>query len=129
MERSPSFRSFLPTIVILNLIGWTGLVVLMTSTRPTLWPRWVFFILVVIAFSGLALPATVYLNHRFPSKPPATAQVMVRQALWVGVYAATLFWLNYGQVLDFSLAMIFLIGFAAVEVFLRIWERSRWRRP
>ena len=129
MEQSPSFKSFLPSIVILNLIGWVGLVVLMTSTKPTLWPRWLFFLLVVIACSGLALPATVYLNHRFPSKPPATAQVMVRQALWVGVYAATLFWLNYGQVLDFGLAMIFLIGFAAVEVFLRIWERSRWRRP
>ena len=129
MEKSPSFKAFLPTIVILNLIGWVGLAVLMTSIRPTPWPRWLFFVLVVVAFSGAALPATVYLNHRFPSKPPATAQVMVRQALWVGIFVATLVWLNVGGVLDFGLAMIFFTGFAAIEVFLRIWERSRWRRP
>ena len=55
------------------------------------------------------------------------AQVMVRQALWVGIFAATVVWLNYGQVLDFGLAMVFLTGFIGIEIFLRIWERSRWR--
>jgi hypothetical protein len=105
------------------------LVILMNSTEPTLWPRWLFFFLVVVALTGTALPATIYLNHRFPSKPPAKARVVVRQALWVGVYGATMVWLNYGQVISFNLALIFLVGFMAIEVFLRLWERSQWQRP
>jgi hypothetical protein len=129
MDRSPTFKAFLPTIVVLMVIGWGGIVILFNSTEPTLWPRWLFFVFVVVAFTGTMLPASVYLNHRFPSKPPASARVMVRQALWVGIFAATLLWLNYGQVLSFSLAMIFFVGFMAIEVFLRLWERSQWRRP
>jgi hypothetical protein len=129
MDRSPTFRAFLPTIVVLILIGWGGMIILLNATEPTLWPRWLFFLLVVVAFTGTTLPATVYLNHRFPSRPQANAKVMVRQALWVGIFAATMAWLNYGQVISFSLAVIFLVGFAAIEVFLRLWERSQWRRP
>ena len=129
MDSSPSIKVFLPTIVILVFLGWGGLVILMNSTEPTLWPRWLFFFLVVVALTGTALPATIYLNHRFPSKPLANTRVMVRQALWVGVYGATMVWLNYGQVISFNLALIFLVGFMAIEVFLRLWERSQWQRP
>jgi hypothetical protein len=129
MDRSPTFKAFLPTIVVLILIGWGGMIILLNSTEPTLWPRWLFFLLVVVAFTGITLPASVYLNHRFPSKPPVGARVMVRQALWVGIFAATMAWLNYGQVISFSLAVIFMVGFAAIEIFLRLWERSQWRRP
>ena len=129
MDRSPSFKAFLPTIVVLIVIGWGGIVILLNSTEPTLWPRWLFFLLVVVAITGTTLPATVYLNHRFVSRPPANARVMVRQAMWMGIFTATLFWLNYGQVISFSLAMIFLVGFTAIEVFIRLWERSQWRRP
>ena len=129
MDSSPSIKVFLPTIVILVFLGWGGLVILMNSTEPTLWPRWLFFFFVVVALTGTALPVTIYLNHRFPSKPPANARVMVRQALWVGGYGATMVWLNYGQVISFNLALIFLVGFMAIEVFLRLWERSQWQRP
>jgi hypothetical protein len=129
MDRSPSFKAFLPTIVVLLVIGWGGIIILFNATEPTLWPRWLFFVLVVMACTGTALPVAVYLNQRFPSRPPASARVMVRQALWVGVFAATLLWLNYGQVLSFGLAIIFFVGFTAIEIFLRLWERSQWRRP
>jgi len=129
MDRSPSFKAFLPTIVVLLVIGWGGIIILFNATEPTLWPRWLFFVLVVMACTGVALPAAVYLNQRFPSRPPVGARVMVRQALWVGIFAATLFWLNYGQVLSFGLAIIFFVGFTAIEIFLRLWERSQWRRP
>jgi len=129
MDSSPSIKTFLPTIVILVFLGWGGLVILLNSTEPTLGPRWLFFFLVVVALTGTALPATIHLNHRFPSKPPANARVMVRQALWIGAYGATMVWLNYGQVISFNLALIFLVGFMAIEVFLRLWERSQWQRP
>ncbi len=129
MDRSPTVKSFLPLIVVLLLLGWGGLFILMNTTQPTLWPRWMFFFLVVVGFTGAALPVSVYLNQRFPSTPPVEAKVMVRQALWVGIYAAMLIWMNFGQVVNFGLAVLFLVGFAAVEVFLRMRESSFWRRP
>lgn len=129
MERSPSLKAFLPLIVILLLVGWGGLISVVISVKPVVQWRWAFFLLVVVAFTGIALPAAVHLNLRFPSSPPATARVMVRQALWFGIYGATLAWLMEGQAFSLSLALIFLIGFGAIESFLRLWERSQWRPP
>ena len=59
----------------------------------------------------------------------AGPNVVVRQALWVGVFAATVAWLLYGRVFSLGLAAIFLVGFTGIEAFLRLWERSRWRQP
>lgn len=129
MTRTPSVRAFLPLIVILLLLGWGGLFILVNMTQPTIWPRWLFFFLVVVAFTGVALPAAVYLNRRFHSEPAPGPSVMVRQSLWVGVYVALMIWMNFGQVVSFGLAVIFLVGFIGIEIFLRMRERSRWRRP
>jgi hypothetical protein len=129
MQRTPEPMAYLPTIIILVLFGWGGLIALMTATDPELGPRWLFFFLVVVAFTGIALPLSVVLNARFPSNPPATPNVVVRQALWVGIFASVVAWLLYGRVFNLGIASIFLVGFAAVEVFLRLWERSQWRRP
>ena len=85
-----------------------------------------FFFLAVLAFTGPALPLTYYLNMRFPSKPPVEGFVIIRQALWVGVYFSTLAWLQLGRVLNFILAFILLGVFALIEFLLRFFERSRW---
>lgn len=129
MYQTPTVRAYLPLIVILLLMGWGGLFILLNMTQPTIWPRWLFFFLVVVGFTGLALPAAVYFNRRFPSDPPPAPKVMVRQSIWVGVYAALMIWMNFGQVVSFGLAVMFLVGFVGVEIFLRVRERSRWRRP
>lgn len=127
MSRSPAPLAYLPTTILFILSGWGGLIVLTNASLPTLGPRWLFFFLVMVAVTGTALPAAAFLNHRFPSKPPAKAAVVLRQALWFGIYADTLIWLQYGRVYNNSLAVIFFIGFFAIEFFLRIWERSQWR--
>jgi hypothetical protein len=124
--RTPSPLAFLPTAAILLLVGFGGLVVLLNSTEPTLWPRWLFFFMIVCAFSGIGLPVSAYLNYRFPSDPPARVQVILRQALWLGAYAATLAWLQYGRVFSWGLALILALGFVAIEWFLRLRERSQW---
>ena len=116
----------MPTAALLMLVGWGGLVLLWNYTLPTLWPRWLFFFLVVSAFTGTALPVMAFLNNRFPSEPPARVQVILRQALWVGVLAATLSWLQYGRIFTAALALIVILGFAAIEWLLRLRERSRW---
>ncbi len=128
MSRTPSLRAYVPLIVIFLLLGWGGLFILLNVTQPTLWPRWLFFFLVVVAFTGLALPFVAAINYRVSNNPPE-AKVIVRQALWVGVYAALMVWMSFGQVVSIGLAILFLVGFLLIEVFLRLRERSIWRRP
>jgi hypothetical protein len=127
--RTPSPFAFLPTTVLLLAVGLGGLLVLFNFTVPNLFPRWLFFFLVTVAFTGLALPAVSFLNFRFPSDPPAPVRVIVRQALWVGVYAATVAWLQFGRVFNTALAVLTAFAFIFIEWVLRLRERSRWESP
>ncbi|MBX3048711.1 MAG: hypothetical protein KIT46_00245 [Anaerolineales bacterium] len=124
--RTPSPLAFLPSTVVFMGLGWGGLFTLLNSTEPTLGPRWLFFFLVVVAFTGTALPVVSFINYRFPGEPPATVRVIMRQALWAGVFAGTLAWLRVGQVLNVALVLLLAAAFFAIEWFLRLRERARW---
>ena len=119
-------RTFLPLSVILSFIGWGGLLMVIQSTLPTLGPRWLFFFLGVLALTGPALPIVYFLNLRFPSDPPVQEMVILRQALWVGVFGSTVAWLQLGRVLTTGLALILAGVFVLIEFLLRLFERSRW---
>ena len=126
-SQKPSFLStFLPISVVLTLIGWAGVIVVIRHTLPTLGPRWLFFFLSVLALTGPAIPITYYLNQRFPSNPPVEGLVIIRQALWFGVFGSTLTWLQLGRVLTPALALIMAGVFILIEFLLRLFERSRW---
>src|SRR4030042_1547727 len=124
---SPRVANFLPAALILFVIGWGGLIVLIVATLPTVGPRWLFFFLCVLAITGTVLPITAFLNRRFPSTPPPTALVVVRQALWFAVYGATLVWLQMGRVLNPALAILLAIGLGLIEFLLRLSEKSQWK--
>jgi len=126
--RTPPPAAFFPLAIVLVLLGVGGLFLIFSFALPTLGPRWLFFFLIVCALTGIALPLTAFLNYRFPSSPPATQNVIVRQALWVGIYGTTLAWLQYGRVFNSSLAVILFAGFFAIEMLLRLWERSQFRK-
>ena len=76
--------------------------------------------------TGTALPAVAFLNRRFPSNPPATTSVILRQAIWVGIYGPTLAWLQIARVLTLALALLLLLGLGVIEWLLRLRERSQW---
>jgi hypothetical protein len=120
------FRIFLPLAVILTLLGGIGLFILIQSTLPTLGPRWLFFFLGVLTLTGLSLPLIFFLNMRFPSDPPVDGMVILRQALWVGVFGSTVAWLQLGRVLTGGLAIILAAAFVLIEFLLRLFEKSRW---
>lgn len=120
------FRIFLPLAVILTLLGGIGLFILIQSTLPTLGPRWLFFFLGVLTLTGLSLPLIYFLNMRFPSDPPVDGMVILRQALWVGVFGCTVAWLQLGRVLTGGLAIILAAAFVLIEFLLRLFEKSRW---
>lgn len=96
---------------------------------PLVWARWGFFVLWVMALTGTALPAVYFFNLRFSSGPPAEPNVIVRQALWVGVYGATLAWLQLGRLVTLYIIVGLAGGLAAVEYFIRVREKARWKPP
>jgi len=124
---TPSFRPFIFPAILLMLAGWGGLAALFILTEPTVWPRWAFFLLWTMALTGTALPATYYLNRRFPSDPPAASNVILRQALWVGAYGATLAWLQLGRLVTVWVVLGLAGGLIGVEALTRLRERSQWR--
>jgi hypothetical protein len=95
-QRIASFWSFLWISIVLCLVGWGGLMMLIAFTLPTLGPRWLFFFLLDLALSGTALPVTYFFNRRFLSDPPVGNGVILREAMWVGVYGSLLAWLQLG---------------------------------
>jgi hypothetical protein len=125
--RTPPPTAFLPTAVLMIVLGWGGLFLLFNLTLPTLGPRWLFFFLIVVAITGTTLPGTAFLNYRFSSNPPAKAAVVLRQSLWFGIYGATLAWLQYGRVFTPNLALILAVGLVAIEWLLRLRERTQWK--
>lgn len=125
-QQSPPIIAFLPAAIILSLAGWGGLAGLFIKTLPTLGPRWLFFFLSVLAFTGTALPLVAFLNHRFSSVPPATWGAVLREAILVGIYAPTLAWLQLGRALTPILALLLAVGLILIEWMFRLREKSRW---
>jgi len=124
---SPSVKSFLPAAIILMLLGWGGLIAIIIYIEPHGGARWAFFFTGVLAFTGTALPAMAYLNQRFPSSPPASSGIIVRQSIWIGIYLPTLIWLGFGGVFEPFLALLLGVGLLLIETFLRLRERAQWK--
>jgi hypothetical protein len=130
MDEKPSFRPFILPTIILAVAGWGTLILLLNLTVPTLWPRWWFFALLVLAVTGTALPLTYFLNRLFGGNSPAGRRAIVREALWVGVYFAALAWLSMGRVLTISIATWIAVGFGVIEYLIRMRENTvRAQRP
>ena len=123
---SPSVRSTLPASVILILSGWGGLAYLILYTLPTVWNRWLFFFLGILAIAGLVLPLVAFLNLRFPTQPPATPGTLLRESALFGVYFATIAWLQLGRVLTPALAALIAFGLTLIEFLIRLREKARW---
>ena len=125
-QNLPAFRTILSFALFLLVIGGVGLVLLFSLTTPTLGPRWLMFFLVTFAAAGLFLPVAYFLNLRFPTTPPAGTSVLLREALFCGGYCDLLLWLQLGRVLNFANGTFILLGFVAIELIIRLRERSTW---
>ena len=110
----------------LCLVGWGGIVYLILQTLPYLGPRWFFFFFLSLGLSGIALPVMYFFNRRFPSIPPVESSVVLREAMWIGVYGCALAWLQMGRVLSPVVIVILAAGLLFVEMLLRLRERSLW---
>ncbi len=115
--------------VILAVGGWSTLVWLVNNTLPTVPNRWAFFALLQVALTGTALPFVRFLHQRF-SKDRAlfvNPNVMVRQAVWVGLFGSICAWLRIPRLLSIPIAVVVALALVAIELLLRIRERTQWR--
>ncbi len=126
-DSTPPVRFFILPAFILTIAGWGGLAFLVINTYPTVFPRWFFFFLLVLGISGLMLPMVAFFNRRFQTDPPASGSVIVREASWFGLLAATVAWLQMGRVLTPVMAVLLMMGFLLIEILLRLNERSQWK--
>ncbi|GJQ34335.1 MAG: hypothetical protein HS100_20870 [Anaerolineales bacterium] len=129
MNEHLEFKPFGVTAFALAAIGWGGLYLVITMTLPFVWSRWGFFALLLMALTGTALPVVYYLHQRFPTEPPAESNVIIRQATWVGVYGATLAWLQLGRLVTLYIILGLAGGLIAAEYFIRIREKASRRPP
>ncbi len=130
MENHPpptSVASYLPTAILLMILGWGGLFALIEFSTPNGGTRWLFFFVLILAVTGTVLPVVAFLNQRFRSQPPVSNRVVMRQALWFGVYVATVAWLQIGRVLNPIIALLLAAGLVIIEWLLRMRERSQWK--
>ena len=128
-SQQPTFKIYLPSTITLLLIGWAGLAATLYFSLPFVWSRWAFFVFIIMALTGLALPAVFYLHKRFPDESPAEPNVIIRQSLWVGVFGATLAWLQLGRLVTLYVILGLAGGLIAAEYFIRIREKANRHIP
>ncbi len=131
----PNYLSLTVTTWVLALAGWGGLAWLVSAPLtptgdiyhpiPGLGPHWLFFVCWLAALTGTALPFVRYLHQRFAKVQPPPG-VLLRQAMWVGLFGATCAWLQIGHILNLALVALVAAGLGGVEWFLRMRERARW---
>ena len=126
---SYNFKPFVIPSLLLIILGWAGLFAIVNLTLPFVWFRWGFFVLLFAAITGTMLPIVYFFHRRFPSEPLAESNVIVRQAMWFGIYAATLAWLKLGRLVTVYVVLALAGGLIALEYVTRLREKSRWKPP
>ncbi len=122
-----SFRPYLASTISLFILGWGAAVIAIIMLTPTVWARWLLFLGGTLGLTSLGLPIMWFLNLRFKSNPPAGAAVIVRQAIWVGVYGAVLIWLQQVRLVTIWSSLGLAAGLIAIEYLVRMREKARWQ--
>jgi hypothetical protein len=104
-------------------IGWAGLYFLIDQSPPLAFPRWLFFILLMLAVTGTAIPFSWFLNRRFGSAN-VSGGIILRQGMWFGLFAVIAAWLQIPRTLTPVIAFFLALSMIVIEVFLRLRERG-----
>lgn len=126
----PDHIGLLVASVVMMIVGWGGLYRLVHVALPRIGGElWLFFILLLVAITGTAIPVVRYLNVRFTpldvDVPPGG--VIVRQSIWIGLFVVTCAWLQIPRALSLPLAIFLILVLVVVEVFLRSRELAAER--
>jgi hypothetical protein len=119
------YRGFYIASFVLAVGGWAALYYLVGTVVPSPGPRWLFFVVGLMAVTGSVAPFVWYLNRRF-ARQPVPSGVLLRQSLWVAFFVATCAWLQLARTLNAPTALLLAAGLSGIEWFLRMRERARW---
>ena len=115
-------RGVLLASLLMIIVGWFGLAHLVVSTRPRIGGEiWLFFILLQIAVTGLAIPIVFLISQRLaPKQDPFTRTgVVVRRSVWIGIIVVACAWLLIPRYLSLPVVAVVVLLFVVIEVFLR----------
>jgi hypothetical protein len=115
------------TGAILGVVGWLGLVGILSLSLPSLAPRWFFFFFLMLALSGTAIPLIYMIYWRLGGQQAINSAVITREAILVGIYGNLITWLLQGRVFTLATAFFLAFGFILIDYLLRLRERSRWK--
>lgn len=120
----PDHIGVLVSAALMMIGGWGGLYWLTTTQIPRVGQRWIFFVLLFVAVTGTAVPAVRWLNVRLTPVtrilPPGG--ILVRQAIWIGLYVVLAAWLRIPRSLTLPVAFFLALALIVIEIFLRSRE-------
>jgi hypothetical protein len=79
---------------------------------------------VIMVVAGLVLPVAYFLNERFGPGPSSSFLVVLRQAMWVGIWFAFCIWLQMNRTFGLGVAVLAAVVFVIIEVMLQIRARA-----
>ncbi len=130
-QRSPAgeYRGLLLASLLMCVSGWGGLAWLVLNTVPRIGGEiWLFFLLLHLGVTGTAIPLLRWLSLRLaPAAAAPPAGVILRRAVWIGIIAVICAWLLIPRYLSLPIALVMLLLFLALELFLRNRELAHER--
>lgn len=78
----------------------------------------------MVAVTGLVLPLAYYLNKRFGKSDSSSFLVVLRQAMWLGIWVAACTWLQMNRTLGLGVAMLVAAVLVTLELLLQVRTRA-----
>jgi hypothetical protein len=77
---------------------------------------WVFLAGVLVVITGASLPLAYVINQRFGQSKSSQFLVVLRQAMWIGIWFAFSIWLQMNRTFGWGVAILVPAVFIVVEV-------------
>ncbi len=82
-----------------------------------------FFFFLLIIGAGIALPFSYLIQRRFANQV-VPGKVLIREAIFFGVFLALIAWLQLGRILTNLIVVVIAAGFTLLEMLLRMAEKA-----
>ncbi|MCL4254837.1 MAG: hypothetical protein KJ043_13820 [Anaerolineae bacterium] len=108
-------------------VGGVGLATLFTIALPRIGAElWLYFLCIHLLVTGITLPLVRFVNMRFTplNAEPPSGGVLVRQSVWLGLFAVITVWLQILRALSVVTLFLLALVFIVLEVFLQMRERN-----